>query len=61
MKEKYGVAVKNRFEALSRDATTKWEPLKNALVDTCKQIIPKTKTRTWQMYDINVEKQKKYR
>ncbi len=35
------VAVKNRFETLEKEGETKWNTLKEALVTTAKQVIPK--------------------
>ncbi|XP_047494947.1 uncharacterized protein LOC125043038 [Penaeus chinensis] len=55
LKEKYSVAVKNRFQALLQDGETLWESLKNALVVTAKEVIPKrekTSRRKWMTKEI---------
>ncbi len=40
-KQEYAVAVKNKFEALESIGESKWSTLKEALVSTAKEVIPK--------------------
>ena len=37
----YAVAVQNRFEALEGEGTSKWDTMKEAIVTSAKEIIPK--------------------
>ena len=41
MKNAYAVAVQNRFEALESEGKSKWDTMKEALVTSAKEIIPK--------------------
>ena len=54
LKDRYSVAVRNRFEVLERDNGSKWEVLKEAIVSG-KEIIPtkeKTQKQTWMKQEI---------
>ena len=43
MKARYSVAVQNRFDVLESESVSKWEVLKEALVETSRELIPPTK------------------